>query len=100
MEEIKKYLKAKHSEYNNELILLREKLATLPKGAVTKRKIGNQYYFYLSCRKDGKLRHEYLGKDEPVQLLKDVSTRRETEQRLREVKKTLQMLRTVRPKIV
>ncbi len=100
MEEIKKYLKEKHSEYNNELMRLKEKLKPLPKGTVTKRKIGNQFYYYHSHTKGGKLKHDYIGKEEPRQLIREISIRRETEKKIREVNKTLKMLRTVRPRIV
>jgi len=100
MEELKKLLQEKHSYYNKEKIRLEKLLPALPKGSITKRKIYHQYYFYLSRREDDKITHKYLGKTEPVKLIKQFIKRRQLEKELREIKKALKMLRTVRPKIV
>ncbi len=93
MEDLKNLLKEKHSYYNKKKIRLEKKLVSLLKGTITKRKIGHQYYYYLSYRKDKKVRHKYLGKKEPVELIKQFNKRRQLEKELREVKKTLNLLR-------
>ena len=100
MEDLKKLLKEKHSHYNKEKIRLEKKLTPLSKGSITKRKIYNQYYYYLSYRDGKKMCHDYIGKQEPKKLFRQIEKRRQLEKELREVKKALKMLRTVRPKIV
>ena len=100
MEEFKKLLQERHTFYNKAKIRLEKELSKLPKGTITKRKISNQYYYYLAYRRDGKVHQDYIGKTEPVKLSKQFSRRRQFEKELREVKKALKMLRTVRPKIV
>lgn len=100
MDDLKQLLQEKHSLYNKEKIKIEKELSKLPKGSITKRKIYHQYYYYLSFRKDGKVRHEYIGKTEPVKLAKQIDRRRQLEKELKKVKEALRMLRSVRPKIV
>ncbi len=95
----KKLLQEKHTFYNKAKIRLEKELSKLPKGTITKRKISNQYYYYLAYRRDGKVHQDYIGKTEPVKLSKQFNKRRRLEKELREVKKALKMLRSVRPKI-
>ena len=100
MEDLKKLLQEKHSYYNKEKKRIEKELSPLPKGTVSKRKISHQYYYYLSFRDGKKVDNKYIGKEEPTKLIKQIEKRRHLEKELREVKKALKMLRSVRPKII
>ena len=99
MEDLKKLLKDRHSYYNKRKIRIEKDLSPLPKGTVSKRKISHQYYYYLSFRNGKNVDNKYIGKEEPKQLIKQINKRRLLEKELREAKKALKMLRSVRPKI-
>jgi len=100
MEDLKKLLKKKHSYYNRKKIQIEKILSKLPKGSITKRKISNHCYYYLSYRNGKKMKHDYIGKKEPKKLIKLIIKRRKLQKELIEVKKALKMLRSVRPRII
>jgi 5-methylcytosine-specific restriction endonuclease McrA len=56
---------------------LNEVLKTLPpKGTVIRKRIGRGYYYYLQYRSGDKIKSDYIGKAEPVELKKQVEKRR------------------------
>ncbi|MBQ2643074.1 MAG: hypothetical protein IJF94_04660 [Eubacterium sp.] len=59
---IKSVLEKELDQNSKVLLDYLEKLNTLPKGTVVKRKIGNQDYCYLNYRSGDKVISEYLGK--------------------------------------
>ena len=100
MNDLRKLLQEKHSYYNKKNIHLEKELASLPIGTVSKRKIGHQYYYYLSYRNGKIVENKYIAKTEPTKLIKQIDKRRRLTKELREVKLALKMLRSVRPKIL
>ena len=80
----------------NRLILLKdqieEKILSLPKGSLSRKKRSNRFYYYLAYRKGDKVIFKYVGKDsspEIASLDKDIKKRRKLEKRLREIKADL-----------
>jgi hypothetical protein len=70
-----------------------KKLASLPQGNVKKRRIAGKLYYYLQHRIGKKVQHKYLGKDEPVALLKQLGERKALRSELKKVNETLKMLK-------
>jgi len=72
---------------------IEKKLACLPSGSIKRRRIGRKRYYYLQFRKGGRVVHEYLGKEEPKELLRDIDQRRLLARELKKVKEALAVLK-------
>lgn len=70
-----------------------KKLANLPQGSIKERKISGKPYYYLQHRIGEKVQHKYLGKEKPVNLLKQLKERKSLKSELKKVDEALQMLR-------
>ena len=54
---------------------LESRIARLPAGSIKDRRISGKQYFYLQVRKNGKVVHKYLGKDNPQGLMDELAKR-------------------------
>ena len=70
----------------------RARLKELPSGSVLKRRIGRKDYYYLIYRNGRRVISRYLGKEEPIQMEKDIKERRLIKQQMKEVRENLLML--------
>ncbi|HXT01332.1 MAG TPA: hypothetical protein VN915_11700 [Elusimicrobiota bacterium] len=71
----------------------RARLKELPIGSVLKRRIGRKDYYYLIYRSGGRVISRYLGKEEPIQMEKDIKERRLIKKQMKEVRENLLLLR-------
>jgi hypothetical protein len=51
---------------------IHKRMAILPKGSVKKRKIAGKIYYYLQQRNGKKVVHKYLGREEPLEVMRKV----------------------------
>ncbi|OGX32791.1 MAG: hypothetical protein A3I43_04110 [Omnitrophica WOR_2 bacterium RIFCSPLOWO2_02_FULL_50_19] len=72
---------------------IEKKMADLPKGSIKERKIAGKRYYYLQRRVGKKVRHKYLGKNEPADLLKQLKERKVFKAELKKVNEALRMLK-------
>src|SRR3989338_5186530 len=68
---------------------IEKKMADLPKGSIKERKIAGKRYYYLQRRVGKKVRHKYLGKNEPADLLKQLKERKVFKAELKKVNEAL-----------
>jgi hypothetical protein len=92
-------LKDSWAHYRNLEAKIRKRLKELPAGSVFERSIGNQKYYYLSIRKNGKSLSRYLGKVRPTQMEESIRQRRLLLKQQKEVRLSLRLLAKTRPKI-
>lgn len=71
-------------------------LERLPKGNIKRRKINSKYYYYLQERVKDKIRHKYLGRENPKELSEQLSQRRLLRKELRTVNQAMKILKRVR----
>lgn len=71
---------------------IEKKLAGLPQGSIKARKISGKIYYYLQNRCGEKVRHEYLGKDKPESLIKQLGERKVLKSELKKVNEALRVL--------
>ena len=73
------------------------RLKALPRGSVLKRRLprGGDYY-YLNLRQGPRVISKYIGKTEPVQLIKEIQERRLLLKRLKDVRGSLAILKRLR----
>jgi len=69
-----------------------KRLKKLHKGSLFKRRIGKNLYYYLNLRKGKKVLSKYLGREEPVELEKEIEERKKLKKQLKEVRENLKML--------
>ncbi|MBF0570497.1 MAG: hypothetical protein HQL12_01365 [Candidatus Omnitrophica bacterium] len=70
-----------------------KELMSLPSGSVKERRISGAVYYYLQKRVGDKIVHKYLGKEKPVDLLKQISQRRALKVELKKVNEGLRIVR-------
>ena len=70
-----------------------KKLAGLPKGSVKCRNISGKKYFYLQMRRGKRVIHKYIGKKEPVDLMKQIEQRKQMKNELKKVNEALRILK-------
>lgn len=68
------------------------RLAKLPKGSVKRRQIKGRAYYYLQRREGSKVRHQYLGRKKPEELIKSIEERRQLRGELAKVRAALALL--------
>lgn len=72
---------------------LNDELKTLPpKGSVAKKKIKGPYYYYLAYRVGEKVKFDYIGKTEPVELKQQIEKRRWILKQLKKIETALYAL--------
>jgi hypothetical protein len=91
-------LKDSWAHYRNLEAKINKRLKKLPAGSIFERTIGNQKYYYLSSRKNGKSLSRYLGKNQPEGMKKAIHERRLLQNQLLEVRQSLRLLARTRPK--
>jgi hypothetical protein len=76
---------------------LHEELRTLPsKGSIAKKKIKGHDYYYLAYRAGDKVKFDYLGKTEPVELKQQIEKRRWILKQLKKIEIALYALGVAR----
>ena len=75
---------------------LKKEISKLPKGSIKKRKIGNNYYFYLQYRDGKKVIQKYLGKQEPEGIIKKINKRKAFEKQLKKISEALKLLTKIK----
>lgn len=72
---------------------IQKRLDAIPRGSVFRRRFhGGGNYYYLNFRQGPRVVSKYIGKDEPVQLLKEIKERRLLVKRLKDVRQSLAIL--------
>ena len=75
-----------------------DKIASLPRGTVSIKKRHNSDYLYLACRRNGKVKFDYIGpagSDKARQVMEKVKDRKDYEKKLRQVKSDLKEIEKV-----
>ncbi|MCF8110493.1 MAG: hypothetical protein K9J85_03285 [Desulfobacteraceae bacterium] len=75
-----------------------DKIASLPRGTVSIKKRHNSDYLYLACRRDGKVKFDYIGpvgSDKARQVMEQVKARKDYEEKLRQIKSDLKEIEKV-----
>ena len=91
MQEEHRRLQAFYQKYN-------DKIYALPRGTVSIKKRHNSDYLYLACRRNGKVKFDYIGpvgSDKARQVMEQVKTRKDYEKKLRQVKGDLKEIEKV-----
>ncbi len=96
MKVLKGILKDSKEYYEKEKKLLEKELSKLSKGNIKKRKIGNKDYYYLQHREGKKVIHDYLGKSEPKEIIKNIERRKVLLNELKKVNDSLNLLSKVK----
>jgi hypothetical protein len=96
MRVLKGILKESKAYYKNIEKEIKKRLKFLPKGSIKRRRIKNNIYYYLQSREDGKVIHQYLGKEKPSGLEKTIDERKKLKIELKEVKKSLKFLKRIK----
>ena len=78
---------------------IEDKISQLPKGSVKEREISGKKYYYLQKREGKRVVHEYLGKEKPEALMKQISQRRALQEELKQARKAVQILSKVDKKL-
>ena len=81
---------------NSQKVLLKKEIDKLPKGTIQEKTIKNNIYYYLQYRKRGKITHDYLGKEFPTDLDKQIKKRKRLEAKLRPINEELKILRKMK----
>ena len=71
---------------------IEDNLAKLPKGSVKARKISGKKYYYLQQRLNKKIKHQYLGKEKPEDMIEQINERKRLESELKKVNNALKIL--------
>jgi len=88
-------------EYRRLQVLYRkynDKIDALPRGTVSIKKRYNSNYLYLACRRNGKVKFDYIGpagSDKARQVMEQVKARKDYEKKLRQVKGDLKEIEKV-----
>lgn len=89
---LKNILADSEKYYRDIKVKLQRKLADLPRGSIKERKISGKDYYYLQQRIDKKIIHKYLGKNKPIDLLKQIEMRKVLKKELKKVNEALIIL--------
>ena len=92
MNVLKGILSESKDYYINAKAKIEKRLASLPVGNIKKRKIAGKIYYYLQHRVGNRVQHQYMGKNEPVDIAKQLSERKALKSELKKVHEALQML--------
>jgi 5-methylcytosine-specific restriction endonuclease McrA len=97
---IESVIKEQRQYYRQRKKEIQKELKSLPaKGSVHRRKIKRWVYYYLVYRDDtGKLHSDYIGKEEPVELKKQVARRQFLRKELRKIEEAMYVLGLARRK--
>ena len=71
---------------------IERRLLSLPQGSVKERRIAGKKYYYLQSRAGKKIVHQYLGKDKPESLIKQLVQVKFLKAELKKVSEALRML--------
>ncbi|HOF58854.1 MAG TPA: hypothetical protein PLT06_09375 [Syntrophorhabdaceae bacterium] len=72
---------------------IEKNLAKLPKGSIKAREISGRKYYYLQQRVDKKIKHHYLGKEKPEDLIEKIEERKRLKSELKKVNNALKILK-------
>ena len=76
-----------------------KRLKFLPSGSVKARRIAGAVYYYLQERVGGKVVHQYLGKEKPEALMKQISERRALKAEFKKVREGLKLVKRAEGRI-
>lgn len=79
--------------YTKEKARLKDEISSCLKGSIQKRMVKGLPYYYLLYRAKGKVSQDYLGRNIPPGLTKQVSKRQDLEKELKTVNERLKILR-------
>jgi hypothetical protein len=88
-------LKDSQAHYLDVQSKIQKRLESISHGSVFKRRIRGADYYYLNFRQGRKVVSQYIGKEPPAQILKDIEERRLLLNRLKEVRQSLALLNRV-----
>lgn len=71
---------------------IENKLASLSKGSIKERKIAGKKYYYLQQRLGKKIVHEYLGKEKPDFVIRQIRERGVLKEELKKVNESLKII--------
>lgn len=77
---------------------LEREIASLPQGSLTTKKIRDKNYYYHRFTYNGKRKEEYVDFDKVEELRILIKKRKELESRLKELKKSLPTVKTIKPR--
>ena len=86
----------KENVRNQKMIIEYEKeLASLPKGSVSAKRIGDNIYYYLNCRDGKKVISKYIGRndDDIHQISEAIKRRRQIKLILKELKREQEQIK-------
>lgn len=89
---LKQVLKENKEFYLQSKKAILKELNNLPKGSIKKRKISNNFYYYLQYRKEYKIIQKYLGKKKPQDLEKKIERRKLLKNQLKEINKNIKII--------
>jgi len=92
MEVLKGILSESKAYYLNINEEIQKRLRSLPSGSIKERNISGRKYYYLQRRKENKIIHEYIGKERPDDLFKQIQERKALLAELRKVNEALKLL--------
>ncbi len=93
MEVLQGILSESKEYYINAKDKIEEKLEKLPKGSIKTREISGKKYYYLQQRVNKKIKHQYLGKEKPGDIIKQIEERKRLESELKKVHDALKILK-------
>jgi hypothetical protein len=92
MQVLKGILSESKAYYLNIKEEIQKRLRSLPSGSIKERNISGRKYYYLQRRKENKIVHEYIGKERPDDLLKQIQERKALLAELRKANEALKLL--------
>lgn len=72
---------------------IERKIANLPRGNIKQRNISGKRYYYLQKRSGKKIVHRYLGKNKPIELLKQLKQRKLLKNELKKINEALKIIK-------
>ncbi len=99
MEVLQGILSESKEYYINIKDKIEEKLARLPQGSVKAREIYGRKYYYLQQRVNNKVKHQYLGKEKPEDIINQIKERKSLESELKKVNNALNILKRAERKM-
>lgn len=93
MEVLQGILSESKEYYINAKDKIEEKLEKLPRGSIKAREISGRKYYYLQQRVNNKIKHQYLGKEKPEDIIGQIQERRRLKSELKKVHDALKILK-------
>jgi 5-methylcytosine-specific restriction endonuclease McrA len=82
--------------YKKQLKQMENIFKELPKGSIKERIISGKKYYYLQNREGKKVKHYYMGKKMPLELIEKISRRKKLKNKILEARRVLFILRELK----